>query len=132
VQIQGTKADGRLYVMRKGACKRCECYDRFGVVEPGMYERIPAEITRRTENLTDDERYQLIELAEFVRGTDLCSFFFPLFLRSFQQHTGREVVGAAYRIAKRIEKIDARGLHCSASVVARVLTDYANAGSALK
>jgi hypothetical protein len=129
VRFKGDRTPGRFYIMRTGGGQTCECYEQFGVIKPGPYERVPAEITRCTEVLTDDERAELMKLADFVSGTDLCSRFFLLFLQSFQQHTRREVPGAAYRIARRIEEIDAKGLHCSASVVARVLTDYATGGS---
>jgi hypothetical protein len=120
---------GQFYVMRAGAVRKCECYARLGVPAPGKYERVPVELIRPAETLTGEEREQLVALADVVRKSDLCSRSFLFSLQSFQQATGREVPGAAYRIARRIEEIDARGLHCSAAVVARILLEYVRAGT---
>jgi hypothetical protein len=115
--------------MRAAGARRCDCYAALGIPEPGRYERVPAEIIGSGEVLTDQEREQLVALARVVRKSDLCSRSFLFSLQSFQQATGREVPGAAYRIAGRIEEIDARGIHCSAAVVARILLDYVRAGT---
>src|SRR4051812_43497559 len=61
VRVQDIKTDGRFFVMRKGTYQRCECYDRFGKLEPLKYERVPGEITTPTEILTEDEHDHLIE-----------------------------------------------------------------------
>jgi hypothetical protein len=120
------KGIGAVCVMRAGAGKKCECYSRFGVLEPGQYERVPGEVTERSTPLTDAERHELDELAKFVAESDLCSAFFPLFVRSFQEDTGLRCSQPVNQIARRVEAIDRKGLHCSPSVVARVLREYAH------
>jgi hypothetical protein len=125
VKIKRTEPDGLFHVMHAGHGKKCECYAELGVVEPRGYERVPAEILRSPEALTPEERAHLHDLAEVVATTDLCSQLYPYFLRSFQQDTGHEVLGALYRFAMRIEKVHRQGFHCSASVVAHLLKEYA-------
>jgi hypothetical protein len=115
--------DASCHVMRRGT-QRCQCYDRRGILEPGDYERVPAEITRPNLPLTTQDRMELQQLAEWVGGTDLCSFLFPVFVRSFQAHTGIQHSSAVNAVARRIVTLDRKGLHCSPSVVARVLRDY--------
>ena len=127
VRVTRTRPDGLFYVMHAGGGKKCECYARLGVLEPQGYERVPAEVLRSPEALTAREQAELHDLAEVVATSDLCSQVFPLYLRSFQQHTGNEVPGAAYRVARRLEQMGP--LHCSAAVVARVLAKYARRGT---
>lgn len=67
---------------------------------------------------------ELKQLAELVGKSDVCSRMFPVFIRSYQDHTGHEPTGAVKRIAARIEEIDRMGLHCAPQVVARVLSEY--------
>jgi len=129
VRVKGDLSNRQPYVMRTGAAQKCDCYAALGVPEPGKYERVPAEIIRPGEVLTEQEREELVALADVVRNSDLCSRVFLFFLQSFQQDTGREVPGAAYRIARRISSIDARGIHCSAAVVARLLLEYVKVGT---
>jgi hypothetical protein len=116
----------RPYVMRTVAGKKCECFSRRGVTEPKDYERVPAEIIRSDLLITPADREELVELARFVKGTDLCSRLFPLFIQSYQQDTGNVFPDVVHRVARRIEQIDAKGLHFSAPVVARVLWEYAD------
>jgi hypothetical protein len=129
VKIQSAPSDGLLYVMRASRGKKCECYTRLGVLEPEDYERVPAEILRPAEALTAEAREDLEEYAEFVAPTDLCSLFFPHFLRGFREHTDHEVPEAVWRFAMKIELANQRTLHCSASVVAHVLREYARRGA---
>lgn len=62
-----------------------------------------------------------------VAETGTCSRVFPLFINSFQDHTGHEPAGAVRRIAASIEKIDQMGLHCAPQVVAMALREYIKA-----
>jgi hypothetical protein len=115
------------YVVRAAGGEKCECYEVHGVLEPRDYERVPVEVLLGdTEALTAKERADLDELAEDISTTDLCSFAFPHFLRASRQE-GMEPVGAAFRVAARMEAL---GMHCSAPVVAHVLRQYARAGRA--
>jgi hypothetical protein len=81
------------------------------------------------EPLTDEDVAELEELAELVGETGTCSSVFPMFINSFQDHTGHEPTGAVRRIAASIEKINKMGLHCAPQVVARVLREYVSASS---
>jgi hypothetical protein len=127
VRVKRTESDGLFSVMHASRGKKCECYARLGVLEPQAYERVPAEVLRPPEALTAEEQADLEVLAEVVVDGNLCSQLFPLYLRCFQQHTGHEVSGAAYRVARRFEHMGP--LHCSAAVVARVLAEYARRGT---
>ena len=121
------KGRGSLYMMRTAA-GGCECYTRRGVPEPGEYERVPAEITRPSAPLTAEQRQELEHLAELAGESGLCSLLFPLFIRSYQEHTGRRCASSVVEVARRIEAINGKGLHCSPSVVARVLRECAGLG----
>jgi hypothetical protein len=125
VHISDTVASRQLYVMRSVTGKKCPCYSRLGVSEPRDYERVPAEITRHDGALSAEDREQFVELASFVKTSDLCSRLFPCFIENFQKDTGNKFPASILSITRRIEQIDAKGLHCSAPVVARVLWEYA-------
>lgn len=116
---------GPFYVMRATASRRCDCYEKFSVRKPGKYERLPAEITRPVAPVTAEERADLESLAKLVAGSDLCSRYFPLFVRSYREQGGAEPTGAVWEMARRVEAIDAKGLHCSPGVVAALLRQYA-------
>jgi hypothetical protein len=93
---------------------------------PGTgYERVPGGIWAHDDRLSDTERTELYELAEFVGRTDLCSRFLPLFVRSCEEHTGRRYSRATHTILDRIERWDTKGLHCSPSAVARIVREFA-------
>jgi len=114
------------YVVRtEKDVQKCGCPSRTDERQEREYERFPAEIIRTDEAITDVEKTDLETLAELVRKSDLCSALFPLFIRSYQADTGVEPTPAVKRIARLIEKIDRKGLHCSPAVVARVLREYA-------
>ena len=102
-----------LYVVRteKGA-SACACPPKAPGDGEREYERFPAEIVRPGEPLTEEDVAELEQLAELVGKSDLCSRLFPLFIHSYQDHTGHEPTGAVKRIAASIEKIDRMGLHC--------------------
>lgn len=125
VQVQDVPGR-RPYVMRTVAGKKCECYSHRRIMEPRDYERVPAEIIRSDLPVTSADREELIELASFVKGTDLCSHFFPYFIQCYEQDTGAAFTRVIHRLAQKIENIDAKGLHFSAPVVARVLWEYAD------
>lgn len=119
-----------LYVVRTLPGPTCECYDRRGVAQPVEYERMPVEILRAVARIPDHEQEELEELAELVAKSDLCSFAFPHFLQSYADTTRCRPCNAVLEIARRIEAIDHKGLHCSPAVVAKVLREYA--GSRLR
>jgi hypothetical protein len=103
---------------------RCDCPSRTGTIRKQEYERFPAEIMAPDECITPEARKELEDLAELVSQSDLCSKLFPYFLLSYQSDTGTEPSGVVKRIASRIEQVDSLGLHCSPSVVARVLREF--------
>jgi hypothetical protein len=115
------------YVVRKQPGLDCPCTWRPKVSE---YERVPVEITRRawkpnSLTPTPEEQRELMELADFVAKTDLCSTLFPAFIGGIQQHMGHEPPAATREIANRIEDIHNKGLHFRPAIVARVLRLYA-------
>ncbi len=78
-----------------------------------------------TDVLGINVKDELIALADFVGGTDLCSHLLPLFIRSCETETGVRLSGAIHKIITRIEEFDLTGLHCSPAVVARIIRDFA-------
>ena len=78
-----------------------------------------------TRRSADDVRAELIDLADFVGGSELCSHLLPLFIRSFEADTGQRHSEAMHLIVNRIEKFDLKGLHCSPAVVAKIIRDFA-------
>ena len=113
-----------IYVIRteKGV-PTCECPPKVSGDGEREYERFLAEFVRPDEPLTEEDVEELEEVAELVGKSDLCSRLFPLFIHSYQDHTGHEPTGAVKRIAASIEQIDRMGLHCAPQVVARVLRE---------
>jgi hypothetical protein len=102
----------------------CDCPSRTGTSGRQEYERFPAEIMAPNECITPETRKEPENLAEFVSWSDLCSRLFPYFIRSYHADTRTEPSAAVMVIANRIEQIDSIGLHCSPSIVARVLREF--------
>ncbi len=115
------------YVQKKLAtAKKCPCYSKLGVQEPGDYERVWIEATRPKPDVTAESRNELLELAAVAeKAGDLCSTLFPLFIEGFQQDTGGEPSHAVRWFAKQIDKLRAMGVHCSSSVIATLLRHLA-------
>jgi hypothetical protein len=113
-----------LHVVRAVPCKECDCQNRRRA--DARYERFPAEIITPGAPLTAQEMAELQELADFVRESDLCSHWFPCFLRSYQIDSGRLFSPATHAITDRIERIHQMTLHCSPAVVSRVLSEFAS------
>ena len=114
-----------LYIVRSGKWPQCKCGRRSFNHEVPQFERFPREIIRRNYAISPEEQNDLLELAKAVDDSDLCSRLFPTFVRSYREHTGAEVTGAAVRVARLIEQIDAKGIHCTPFVVALVLREFA-------
>lgn len=76
--------------------------------------------------MTEAEKSELLEISDLVGGSDLCSHLLPHFIRSFEADTGSEHSVATHEIIARIERFDSQGIHCSPSVVAKILKEYAN------
>ena len=117
----------QLYVQKKPpSARKCECYVKLGVQEPGDYERVWIEATRPKPEVTAEARKELLQLAAMADGADdLCSTFFPLFVEGHQQDTGGESSYAVRWFAKQIDKLRAMGVHCSSSVIATLLRELA-------
>jgi len=129
VVIHGDHPTEQPYVQKKPPnVKKCVCYTKLGVPEPGDYERVWIEATRPKPEVTPEARKELLELAAIAEGADdLCSTFFPLFIEGFQQDTGGESSYAVRWFAKRIRELRAMGVHCSSSVMATLLRELTNA-----
>lgn len=104
---------------------RCDCPSQRTLTDNRGYERVPGGIWSHDDRLSVAERAELDELAEFVGRSDLCSRFLPLFVRSCEEHTGRRHSRATHTVIGRIERWDTKGLHCSPSVVARIIREFA-------
>ena len=105
----------------------CECAANIEGFKHLDYERIPVEIAEHSEVLETKEKAELVNLAEWVGTTDLCSRLFPLFIRKYQEHTGNELLGAVRKVAQLVEYWNACGHHLSPKGVARLLVEYARA-----
>ncbi len=103
----------------------CPCPRERLHPETKGYERIPGGIWEHTDVLSDKVKAELLELADFVGGSELCSHLLPLFIRSCEADTSMRHSEAVHRIINRIEGFDLKGLHCSPSVVARLIRDCA-------
>jgi hypothetical protein len=125
VHVRGT---GPSCVMRSAGGPKCDCLARLGQPDAGEYERIPVDLMGRPPAVTAEERAEMVEMAEFVGGTDLCSRLLPLFVLTFELETGDHYSPAVHAIVDRIEAIDERGLHCSPAVVAMILLESAWVG----
>lgn len=113
------------YVVRTGIAKKCECYGRRSVIEPHDFERCPNEATRPLINVTDADRSELLDLVDIVSEGALCSFFFEIFLTCVARDTGVVHGPAVKEVARRVSALDRKGMHCSPSVVARLLMEIA-------
>ena len=103
----------------------CDCPSQSAFPECRGYERVPGGIWEHPNGLSNQDRAELKKLADFVGTSDLCSRFLPLFFRSYEGHTGREHSKATHTIIDRIERWGEKGLHCSPSVVARIIREFA-------
>lgn len=128
VVVKGHLSGDKRYVVPAEAVPRCECYSQRAVLEPVEYERFPVEVMNPPVLLTSEGRQELEGLAEAARDGALCGHLFPFFLRPVERDTGHQPGAAAREIARRIGVIDEKGLHCSPSVVSRVLREFARSG----
>ncbi len=117
-----------IHVIRATGGPKCECYSRGLRVEPGGYERFPAEIMGPLPGLNDEARAELLQFADIVETSDMCGGLFAFSIRCFEEATWHRHTDAASEILDRLERADARGLHCSPGVVARVLREFAGRG----
>jgi hypothetical protein len=130
VVIHDEKPADQPYVQKKPpTAKKCDCYSRLGMLEPGVYERVWIEVTRPRPEVTEEARQELLHLAELAdRADDLCSTFFPLFVQSYYQATGMEPSYAVRWFVNQLERLPGP-IHCSSSVVARLLREIAKKGN---
>jgi hypothetical protein len=103
----------------------CPCPRETELPEKRGYERVPGGIWEHNDVLTNEVKVELIELADFVAGSELCSRLLPIFIRSFEVDSGIRHSEAMHLIINRIEKFDLKGLHCSPAVVAKIIRDFA-------
>jgi len=113
------------YVVRTEVANKCECYTRRGVIEPHDFERFPNEAMRPPINITDADRTELMILGDFVKKKSLCSFLFEVFIKDAAEDLDVVLSPAAEEVARRVSLLDRKGMHCSPSVVARLLTEIA-------
>lgn len=118
------KAVGDFYVARATERKSCDCMDESSQHDSREYDRIPAEITRRHNSISERASQEIIEMAEFIGDKpEMCSRLFPVFVKGFIEYSGRVYAPATLEIVSRIERF---GMHMRNAVVARVLRTYAH------
>jgi hypothetical protein len=114
------------YVIQSEHGPECECYSERNQLRPEEFERFPRESVRPVILMNDEERQELIAIADIVIKGKLCSFLFEFYLDCFARDTG-ETPGIAVRdVAHRLKNLDQMGLHCSPVVVAKVLLAIAD------
>jgi hypothetical protein len=113
------------YIVRTGIANKCECYSHRGVIEPHDFERFPNEATRPPINVTDADRAELLILGDFVKKRSLCSFLFEVVIKDAAEDLDVVLSPAAEEVARRVSLLDRKGMHCSPSVVARLLNEFA-------
>jgi hypothetical protein len=116
----------QFYVARWKPGPICGCPVNDTEAPQPDYERVPAEITRRSRPLTQGEKWELEEFASTAsERDDQCSALFPLGVKSFQEHTGQECTSALRKIADCIESLHRKGMHLRPTMVARVRREFA-------
>jgi hypothetical protein len=103
----------------------CPCPSQSSLPRNTGYQRLPEGISEHNDAFSDEVTTELIELADFVDTSDLCSHLLPLFIRSCEAEAGVRHSEAVHRIITLIEQFDSRFLHCSPAVVAKIIRDYA-------
>ena len=104
----------------------CDCPSERSLPQNKGYDRVPDGIWEHSNRLSDREKAELSNFAEFVGESDLCSRLLPAFTRFIESDTGHLCHQIIHTIVDRIETFDAVGLHCSPSVVARIIREYAS------
>lgn len=104
---------------------RCDCPSQRTLPANRGYERVPGGIWEHPGGLSDAEKAELLEVAEFVEGSDLCSSLLPLFNRCYEEDTGFRHSQATHTIVGRIERWGLKGIHCSPAVMARIIREFA-------
>ena len=74
--------------------------------------------------LTPEERSELEMLKHIVINGDLNGNLFPLYIRSFQQHTGNEPTGTVKRLAAQIEALVRKRRLFTPAMMAIVIREY--------
>ena len=92
--------------------------------EQGL-RRIPGGIWEHSGRLSDEGKAELIEFADFVGGSNLCSRLLPTFIRCFETDAGHRFHQGIHTIVGRIEEFDDIGLHCSPSAIAWIIRVFA-------
>ena len=102
-----------------------QCPSQQSLPETRGYDRVPDGIWEHPGGLSDTEREEVLDLAGFVEGSDLCSRLLPDFIRGCEEDTGVRHSEATHTIVGRVERWDAKGIHCSPPVVARIIREFA-------
>ena len=103
----------------------CPCPRQTMLPEIKGYERIPGGIWRHTLVLSDKVKGELLDLADFVGRSELCSHFLPHFIRSCEADSGIRHSSTMHVIINLIAAFDQKGLHCSPAVVAMIIREFA-------
>jgi hypothetical protein len=104
----------------------CPCPQQQSRPQDRSYQRLPGGVWFHTDVFSDEVKAELLDLADFVAGSEHCSHFIALFVRCFETDTAARHSEPVHRIISRIEQFDSQGLHCSPAVVAKIIRDFAN------
>jgi hypothetical protein len=113
-------------VIRATHGPRCACPSQQSLPESQGCDRIPGGIWVHPDRLSDEEKAELIDFADFVGESDLCSRLLPAFIRHVESDSAERCYRVIRAIVDRIEEFDFVGLHCSPPVVARIIREYAS------
>ncbi len=91
--------------------------------EKGIESGVSGTVVSQTP-LTREERSELEVLERVVIDGDLGGNLFPLYIRSFQQHTGVEPTGAVKRLATQIEALVRKRRVFTPAMMAIVIREY--------
>ncbi len=84
----------------------------------------PGRIVVSNTPLTPEERSELEVLERVVIKGNLDGHLFPLYIRSFQQHTGVEPTGAVKRLATQVEALVRKRRGFTPAMMAIVIREY--------
>lgn len=119
------KAKAPLCVIRSIDGSGCLCPRQRTLPVNKGYERVPGGIWQHTDIFSQEVKAELIDFAEFVGESELCSRLLPLFVRSVEADTGLRHSQALHLIVNRIESFDDVGIHCSPGVLGKIIREFA-------
>jgi hypothetical protein len=122
VTVRATASPRVIRAVHHSPCDRPSQRD---LPETRGYDRVPGGIWEHSDRLTDQDKSELNDFADFIAESDLCSRLVPEFIRCVEADSGHRCNPIIHKVVDRIEQYDFVGLHCSPAVVARIIREYA-------